>query len=264
VVTVDPQRRADFSSIEAAPTANVVVIATPIRALARAACSAMEAGCEVMLVEKPMAATLGEAHEVLACAQATGTSLTVGYTERFNPLVQEIRRDLLPLIGEIRELHFERRGPRPAWESVSPVLDLAVHDFDLMRYFGIDPVLSTGSCSADAVDASFESGAIEATVKAGYTSVKRVRRFSIHGTRGVIRCDLIAQLVEVRMQGVRPLSTADSLEPLVGQWRALLEGRGANGEDGLAALTLALALPTASAPAADRPGPSPPHAPALL
>ena len=57
-----------------------------------------------MLVEKPLAASVAECERLLACARETGTLLSVGHTERFNPVVRAIQR------LEVKPRYVESRG----------------------------------------------------------------------------------------------------------------------------------------------------------
>src|SRR4051812_44522089 len=90
VRTVDPVNGADFPTLAAAPEADLVIVATPIAALAPTAIAAMRLGHHLVLVEKPMAATVAEAEELVELAAEMGTTLVVGYTERFNPAAREV------------------------------------------------------------------------------------------------------------------------------------------------------------------------------
>src|SRR5262249_50533267 len=61
-------------------------VAVPTIAHAEVGCALMEHGIDV-LVEKPMAATLEEADELVECAHRKSRILQVGHVERFNPAV---------------------------------------------------------------------------------------------------------------------------------------------------------------------------------
>jgi len=88
----------------------------------------MEAGVDV-LVEKPMAASLAEAHDLAAIATRTGRLLQVGHLERFNPAIVHLRSILnAPRFIECHRLApFTERGT-----DVDVVLDLMVHDLDVI------------------------------------------------------------------------------------------------------------------------------------
>ncbi len=88
----------------------------------------MESGVDV-LVEKPMAASLAEAHDLAAIARRTGRILQVGHLERFNPAILHLRSILrTPRFIECHRLApFTERGT-----DVDVVLDLMVHDLDVI------------------------------------------------------------------------------------------------------------------------------------
>lgn len=272
VKTVDPRRPADHPSIAAAGSADVAVIATPIVELASAACETMRLGCARMLVEKPLAATVREAEAVLACAEQTGTELFVGYSDRFHPLVQDIRRELIGRVGTVRELAFERHAPAPIAPGPGSQIDLAVHDLDLLRFFGFDQVVRESRCTAEATHAVLDCDGATATVDARYSGRSRVRRLTIRGLLGVIECDLVAQFAELTLSAANGHGRNGTVrrpgdrshEPLFNQFAGLLAGEGTTGAEGLATLRIATALGDVSASAreADRRRRRPPREPA--
>jgi predicted dehydrogenase len=87
-----------------------------------------------VLVEKPIASTVAEGSEIVEAAQRAGVTLMVGHVERFNPAVAAIKQ---ALNGEdILSIAITRVGPfPPRMSNVGVVIDLAVHDIDLIRWF---------------------------------------------------------------------------------------------------------------------------------
>ena len=87
-----------------------------------------------VLVEKPIASTVEEGHEIVAAARHAGVTLMVGHVERFNPAVAAIKQ---AITGEdILSIGITRVGPfPPRMSNVGVVIDLAVHDIDLIRWF---------------------------------------------------------------------------------------------------------------------------------
>jgi UDP-N-acetylglucosamine 3-dehydrogenase len=87
-----------------------------------------------VLVEKPIASSVQEGQEIVAAAQSAGVTLMVGHVERFNPAVAAIKH---ALSGEdILSIAITRVGPfPPRMSNVGVVIDLAVHDIDLIRWF---------------------------------------------------------------------------------------------------------------------------------
>jgi len=87
-----------------------------------------------MLVEKPVASTVEEGRAIVAAARRAGVTLMVGHVERFNPAVESIKRAIKD--QDILSIAITRVGPfPPRMSNVGVVIDLAVHDIDLIRWF---------------------------------------------------------------------------------------------------------------------------------
>src|ERR1700760_4221256 len=87
-----------------------------------------------ILVEKPIASSVEEGQEIVAAARRAGVTLMVGHVERFNPAVAAIKQ---AISGEdILSIAITRVGPfPPRMSNVGVVIDLAVHNIDLIRWF---------------------------------------------------------------------------------------------------------------------------------
>src|SRR5579871_766929 len=87
-----------------------------------------------ILVEKPIAPTVEESRAIVAAARRAGVTLMVGHVERFNPAVESIKRAIKN--QAILSIAITRVGPfPPRMSNVGVVIDLAVHDIDLIRWF---------------------------------------------------------------------------------------------------------------------------------
>jgi UDP-N-acetylglucosamine 3-dehydrogenase len=87
-----------------------------------------------VLVEKPIAPTVEEGRAIVAAARRAGVTLMVGHVERFNPAVESIKRAIKD--QAILSIAITRVGPfPPRMSNVGVVIDLAVHDIDLIRWF---------------------------------------------------------------------------------------------------------------------------------
>lgn len=88
------------------------------------------------LVEKPLAFDIAEAEEIAAAFEAAGLVGAVGYIERYNPALQEMRRRLADgQLGQIHQIVTRRQGAFPARiADVGVVKDLATHDLDLAAW----------------------------------------------------------------------------------------------------------------------------------
>jgi predicted dehydrogenase len=212
----DPARAATVAAEAGAPAldlpgaiaaAGAVVVAAPTRfhfALAR---QALEAGRHV-LVEKPVAATLEEADALMRLAGQHGRVLQVGHIERFSAAFRAVIS--APASG--RALHWEavRAAPfRPRSLDVSVVLDLMIHDIDLvLALAGEEPssVEAVGarvmSPHADFAVARlrFPSGRA-ATITASRVSIAMERRLRVLGTEGEMAVDFLARSLSVLRRG---------------------------------------------------------------
>ena len=121
-------RAADF----VAAGLQAAVVATPNRHHAELGVALLEAGVHV-LVEKPIAADLKGARAMIDAAKANDRVLMVGHVERFNPAVETVRRAIAD--DDIISIQITRVGPfPPRMGEVGVVIDLAVHDIDIIRH----------------------------------------------------------------------------------------------------------------------------------
>jgi UDP-N-acetylglucosamine 3-dehydrogenase len=87
-----------------------------------------------LLVEKPIASNVAEGRAIVAAAGRAGVTLMIGHVERFNPAVESIKRWIRD--QDILSIAITRVGPfPPRMSNVGVVIDLAVHDIDLIRWF---------------------------------------------------------------------------------------------------------------------------------
>ena len=112
---------------------DAAVIAAPTHLHHSISLDCINAGVDV-LVEKPIAPTVEEGRQIVTAARTKGVTLMVGHVERFNPAVQAIKQ---AIVGEeILSIGITRVGPfPPRMSNVGVVIDLAVHDIDLIRWF---------------------------------------------------------------------------------------------------------------------------------
>ena len=112
---------------------DAAVIAAPTHLHHELALACIRRGVHV-LVEKPIASNVEEGRALTAAAKRAGVTLMVGHVERFNPAVQAIKEAIR---GEdILSIAITRVGPfPPRMSNVGVVIDLAVHDIDLIRWF---------------------------------------------------------------------------------------------------------------------------------
>lgn len=111
---------------------DAAVIATPNRTHADLGVALLERGVHV-LVEKPIAATVEDAQRLIDAAKANDRVLMVGQVERFNPAVEAVKRAIAD--EDVISIQITRVGPfPPRMGEVGVVIDLAVHDIDIIRH----------------------------------------------------------------------------------------------------------------------------------
>src|SRR5437867_8976917 len=112
---------------------DALTIAAPTHLHRDLAMAAIERGVHVM-VEKPIASSVDEGNAIIAAARRAGITLMVGHVERFNPAVAAIKDAIRE--EDILSIAITRVGPfPPRMSNVGVVIDLAVHDIDLIRWF---------------------------------------------------------------------------------------------------------------------------------
>jgi predicted dehydrogenase len=112
---------------------DAITIAAPTHLHQDLALTCVRHGVHI-LVEKPIASSVEEGRAIIAAAQRAGVTLMVGHVERFNPAVEAIRTAIRD--EDILSIAITRVGPfPPRMSNVGVVIDLAVHDIDLIRWF---------------------------------------------------------------------------------------------------------------------------------
>ena len=178
-----------------------------------------------LFVEKPIAVTLDEADAMVDAAAKAGVVLQVGHVERFNRAV----RAAWPYLADPLFVQSDRLAPyTPRGADVAVVLDLMIHDIDLVATIVGSPVIDVSAVGVpvltDTVDIAnarleFASGAV-ATITASRVSRDKTRKLRIFQRSGYVSLDLGSGAgMFMRMRGdVDPrdlASQATSLEQFV-------------------------------------------------
>jgi predicted dehydrogenase len=238
-----------------AEQADAVSVAAPTKEHARIGCTLLERGLDV-LVEKPMAASLQEADQLIAAAERSGRILQVGHLERFNPAIVALEKIVTrPLFFEVHRLGVF--SPRSL--DIDVVYDVMIHDLDILLALVQAPVTDLRSVGipvlTDKVDIAharleFAGGAV-ANLTASRVSTERVRKlrfFQAHEYVSVdyTRQDVLRIRVENGESNVEMVKVPNQgQEPLQAELRAFLhavqtrETPRCDGRAGHAALQLA-------------------------
>ena len=238
---------------------------------------AMESGAHV-LVEKPIAAALDEGERLIQRAMDLSRHLMVGHIVRFNPAIQALKHKLEnEELGRIYQIICRRAGPFPARiRDVGVVIDLAPHDLDLMRFLtGLNP-LRVFAETQQRIHTDHEDlllgllrfpDDVSGLLEINWLTPTKLREVLVLGERGLLRVDDLTQdlyfyenaqassLSWSSLQNIKGVSEGSMTrfalqryEPLKAELLAFLRAIQENnpvpvsGEDGLAALRLALAL----------------------
>ena len=157
----------------------------------------LEAGKHV-LIEKPIAASQDEASALIDAAERANCLLQVGHIERFNPAF----RELIKVVANEEVVVLEARRHSPHADranDVSVVLDLMIHDLDLVLELAQAPVVrlaAAGGRSADGpidyVNATlgFENGVV-ASLTASKMSHRKIRSLSAHCRSSLVETDFL-------------------------------------------------------------------------
>jgi predicted dehydrogenase len=245
--------------------ADALIIAAPTRFHYGLAEQALEAGRHVF-IEKPIAASLDLADRLIALAARQGRVLQVGHIERFSAAFRTVMAT--PSGGRALSFEAVRAAPfRPRSLDVSVVLDLMIHDLDLvMELAGGEPeaVEAVGAAIASdhpdfAVARLRFPGGRAASITASRVSLAMERRLRVLGTQGEMAVDFLTRsLAVLRLGGAEAVETMpghgvdrgtwtdhDSLEAEHGAFVAACQGRGpvvVDGAAGRRALKWALAI----------------------
>jgi predicted dehydrogenase len=240
-VEPNPARAADaaakyaipvFSTVDEALAADLnldaATVAVPTVHHHAVAAALLDAGLD-LLVEKPLAATLAEADDLIRGAQIGGCILQPGHLERFNPAVLAVQPQLRrPMFFEAHRLSVFT----PRSLDVDVVLDLMIHDLDIVLTFANSPVrevravgLPILSPKVDIanVRVEFESGCV-ANFTASRVSTERVRKLRFFEPRRYVSIDYARQdLLMIGIEaGVGKPSPADLIASLPPQVAAML------------------------------------------
>jgi predicted dehydrogenase len=166
----------------------------------------LDAGLD-LLVEKPLAASLAEADDLIQRAEKGRRILQPGHLERFNPAVLAVQPQLRrPMFFESHRLSVFT----PRALDVDVVLDLMIHDLDIVLTFANSPVrevravgLPILSPKVDIanVRVEFDSGCV-ANFTASRVSTERVRKLRFFEPRQYVSIDYARQdLLVIRVDG---------------------------------------------------------------
>ncbi|MFI4869060.1 MAG: Gfo/Idh/MocA family protein [Steroidobacterales bacterium] len=223
----------------------------------------LESGAHV-LVEKPITETTEQAEQLISTARRFGRVLQVGHLERFNPAILAAEA----LLSRPRFIECHRLAPfKERGTEVNVVLDLMIHDIDLVQMIVGSPVASLDAIGTpvfspeiDIANARlrFESGCV-ANVTASRVSFKTERKLRVFVEDAYLSIDLQQKILTVIRKRLGPVSEGqlpaqieeqsfDQGDALLAEIQSFIGAiRGGqrvvvSGEDGLRALRTAIAI----------------------
>ncbi len=230
-------------------------IAVPTTLHRDIALQAIEKGINI-LIEKPIADTVDNAQTIINAAKENNVKLMVGHIERFNPAIIALKKEIEKgKFGKIVSISATRVGPfEPRVRDVGIILDLGVHDIDLMSYLYSERVREVFATAGSVVH-SFEDYASillkfqngnAGVIKTNWLTPHKMRKISVTGTKGIAYVDNIKSSLklynglpgeDVEVEWREPLK--NELEHFI---KCIERNRqpGVSGEDGLLALKVAL------------------------
>jgi predicted dehydrogenase len=209
------------ASALAAERVEAISLAVPTKDHSRVGCPLLAAGHDV-LVEKPMAASLEEADELIAAARRGGRVLQIGHVERFNPAVAAAQKILKrPLFFEVHRLGVFT----PRSLDIDVVYDVMIHDLDILLSFvnaEVSDLKAVGiPVITDKVDIAharieFANGTV-ANLTASRVSTERVRKMRFFQEQEYISMDFARQdVLRVRVEPGAGQALASGAQPQIG------------------------------------------------
>ncbi len=268
---------ADYRRMLDTEDPDLVTVAVPTSLHEAVATRAMESGAHV-LIEKPIAATIGEAQRLIERAEDLERKMMVGHIVRFDPAIQALKKHLDDgELGRIFQIMCRRVGPFPARiRDVGVVIDLAPHDLDIMRFISGDEPVRVYAETQQEIHTAHEDlvtallhfrGGLTGVLEINWLTPTKVREVVVLGERGMFRVDSLTKDLFFYENAQANTEMWDALEVLKGVSEgrmvryplrryeplkaeleafatAVLENEPVpvSGDDGLAALRLALAV----------------------
>lgn len=227
-----------------------------------------------LIVEKPIAGSIGEAKELINAAKENNVKLMVGHVERFNPVVAEIKKRIENNeLGRIYGISAFRFSPFPQRViDVGVAIDLAVHDIDIITFLNRAKIKRIYAETGQRIHASHEDilnailkfdNDVTGIISTNWLTPKKVREIYVLGENGMFVAKYLTQelyfyknefaekgfdysrgisgvvegdMVKIKIRNKEPLLA--ELEEFAG---CIIEGRKpmVTGEDGLKALEIA-------------------------
>jgi len=182
---------------------DIVSIVVPTTQHREVALYCLENKCNVLL-EKPIADNIVDAKAIIKSAKKNRVKLMIGFLERFNSAVIELKKRLDDnKLGKIFKIDINRIGPFPdRIRDVGVIIDLTSHDLDLARYLLNSEVDSVYSITAKNIHTRHEdmfngilkfNNKVIVTLNTNWLTPTKVRNIYVTGEKGMFYVDLLKQ-----------------------------------------------------------------------
>ena len=185
-----------------------VCIATPVRSHYYLAMEALQAGKHV-LVEKPLAACVRQAEEIIAEGDRQGRIVMVGHTFVYNPAVVAMK-DIIASgqLGQIYYINATRFNLGLYQSDINVAWDLAPHDISILIYaLGIQPVSASahggvyvqhakGLHDVAFLSLTFPNGVL-ADIRVSWLHPCKIRRYTVVGSQKMLIYDDVAPVDKI-------------------------------------------------------------------
>jgi UDP-N-acetylglucosamine 3-dehydrogenase len=198
---------------------DAVSVCVPTSHHRKVALAVIERGLN-LLVEKPLGGSVEDARAIVDAADKAGVTLAVGHVERHNPVVSVVKRALAAgEYGDIITIAARRVSSFPSRvRDIGVVMDLGVHDIDILRYLVGSAVVSVYSLSGRRVHDRFEDHAnlllrfangVHGFIEVNWLTPMKVRRLSLTCHRNFVEVDYTDQSVTVSSSTLGPFDSSN-------------------------------------------------------
>lgn len=191
------------------PYVDAVCVAVPTLLHHEVGITCLQTGIHV-LIEKPIAASMAEAESLVNTAAECQCILQVGHIERFNPAFQELSKVLKT--EELLALEAHRMSPYSnRANDVSVVLDLMIHDIDLLLELAEAPVVKLTASGSRASDSGYLdyvtatlgfANGIVATLTSSKVTHRKIRRIAAHCKNSLTEADFLNNEILINRQTI--------------------------------------------------------------
>jgi UDP-N-acetylglucosamine 3-dehydrogenase len=186
---------------------DAITVATPTNTHFKISMDAIKAGKHV-LVEKPICFNIEEAEILVKAAEKEGLVLAVGQIERHNPVVKFARDSIGEgKFGDVVSIAARRVSTMPGRiRDVGVLMDLGIHDVDVIRYLAQSPVKSVYALGGKRQNDAFEDHAnilmdfendILGFVEVNWLTPMKVRRISLTCQKNYVELDYMKQSADI-------------------------------------------------------------------